>query len=172
MYPYSHKQTTNTISNHTQITARETQKSELLALSQDKRFLSLLQIAMDETKQLAERYHKLMAQTEENSAASALLQSMYLDEKKHLRQLREAMFLITGSTPEYTTEEQPIYDTPSTSLAEYLEETFLTELGSADFHRNFLLIVPEGDIRDLFFEIFSDKQEHTNILTYLLCKYC
>lgn len=172
MYPYSHKQTTNTIPNHTQITARETQKPEISALSQDKHFLSLLQIAMDETKQLAERYHKLMSQTEASFPAAALLQSMYLDEKKHLRQLREAMFLITGTTPEYTTEEQLGSDTPSAPLAEYLEETFLTELGSADFHRNFLLIVPEGDLRDLFFEIFSDKQEHTNILTHLLCKYC
>lgn len=172
MYPYSHKQITNSTPNHTQITAREIQKSDLLALSKDKHFLSLLQIAMDETKQLAGRYHKLITQIEANSPATSLLQSMYLDEKKHLRQLREAMFLITGSTSEYPTEEQPVSDISAMPLAEYLEETFLTELGSADFHRNFLLIVPEGDLRDLFFEIFSDKQEHTNILTHLLCKYC
>ncbi len=172
MYPYSHKQMPNGMSKHTQIHSREAENPQILALAQDAHFLSLLQIAVDETMQMAKRYHKLMTEAETQQPVFPLVQSMYLDEKKHARQLRDAMFLITGKPPEISEEEAVDFDTEALPMDKFMEETLLSELSSAAFHRNFLLLVPMGELRDIFFEIFSDKQEHTNILTYLLCKYC
>ena len=87
------------------------------------------------------------------------------------KNLREALFLITGETPETPDESQ----TPSTleviDPKTYLEETLMQELDAADFYRNFFLAVPDGALRDLFFEILTDKQSHANALTYLFSKY-
>ena len=163
MYPYTN--------HHPRLSMRETKDPALAELAEDSRLLSLLQVAVADTEQIAERYRRLLQEAEILSPSETVLKSMYLEEKKHLRQLREALYLITGQTPEIQPEEQ----TPSTleiiDPKTYLEETLLLELNAIDFMRNFFLAVPDGELRDLFFEILTDKQSHANALTYLFSKY-
>ena len=168
MYPYNRN--THYFQRQS-LTAREAKDPAIQELAEDDRLLALLKVATEETAQLANRYRRLLTEAPALSSSADMLKSMYLDEKKHLKNLREALFLITGETPETPDESQ----TPSTleviDPKAYLEETLMQELDAADFYRNFFLAVPDGALRDLFFEILTDKQSHANALTYLFSKY-
>ncbi len=166
MYPYNRNPQQN-------ISIREdaTQMPTTTELAYDKRLLSLLELALQETTQLMERYHHLMTQVDTLQPAENIIKSMYLDEKKHCKQLREAYYIITGKTPQMPDTQHAYTATQITDPKNYMEETFLQELDSCDFYRSFLLCVPQNDLRDIFFEILTDKQSHTNVFPYLHSKY-
>ena len=168
MYPYNRN--TQLYRSHS-LTTRETRDPALTELAEDSRLLALLQIAVEETAQMAQRYHRLLMEADILTPSADIIKSMYLDEQKHLKQRREALFLITGQTPEMPSADQTPSTTEQLQPAEYLEETLLQELDEVDFYRNFFLAVPSGQLRDTFFEIITDKQNHVNALTYLFSKY-
>lgn len=168
MYPYNRN--THYFQRQS-LTAREAKDPAIAELAEDDRLLALLKVAAEETAQLANRYRRLLTEAPVLSPSADMLKSMYLDEKKHLKNLREALFLITGETPETPDESQPPSTLEVIDPKTYLEETLMQELDAADFYRNFFLAVPDGALRDLFFEILTDKQSHANALTYLFSKY-
>ena len=107
MYPYNRN--THYFQRQS-LTAREAKDPAIQELAEDDRLLALLKVATEETAQLANRYRRLLTEAPALSSSADMLKSMYLDEKKHLKNLREALFLITGETPETPDESQ----TPST----------------------------------------------------------
>ena len=107
----------------------------------------------------------------DHSIAGKLTELLRAASETAPKQLREALFLITGQTPEMPSADQTPSTTEQLQPAEYLEETLLQELDEVDFYRNFFLAVPSGQLRDTFFEIITDKQNHVNALTYLFSKY-
>ncbi len=166
MYPYNRNPQKN-------ISIREdvAQNPSATELSSDKRLLSLLELALQETTQLMERYHHMMTEVDILQPAENIIKSMYLDEKKHRKQLREAYYIMTGTAPKMPDTQHAYTHTQITDPKNYMEETFLQELDCCDFYRNFLLCVPHNDLRDIFFEILTDKQSHANIFPYLHSKY-
>ena len=97
MYPYNRN--THYFQRQS-LTAREAKDPAIAELAEDDRLLALLKVAAEETAQLANRYRRLLTEAPVLSPSADMLKSMYLDEKKHLKNLREALFLITGETPE------------------------------------------------------------------------
>ena len=141
----------------------ENQKS---ALAEDRHLMEILYMAQQDSADMAQRYAILM--TDEKLAASSnVLRTMYLDELKHINQLKEAYYLITAARD--TTELTGC--TPDTTGQELLEDTLLLEIDNGDFYRNLYLSMPSQDLRDIFFEISADKMSHGNALSYLFAKY-
>lgn len=164
MYPYNR---------NTQLYSLQTCAKESVAspnpnspLSADRRLQELLTLAQAEAKQMAEKYAALI-----NAAgmaeAEAILRTMYLDGMKHLRMLREVGFTLFNDTNEPQTETV----TPPADTNTLLEEMLLAEMDDISFYRDLLFAMEEEDLRNIFFEILTDKQNHTAALNYLYAKY-
>ena len=55
--------------------------------------------------------------------------------------------------------------------AALLEELLLAEMDDISFYRALLFAMTEADLRNAFFEILTDKQNHTVALSHLYAKY-
>lgn len=167
MYPYNR----NTQLYHSR--AKETQAEKPSLLSQDKRLEELLSLARTETAETTRKFETLLDRAE-LSEAEQILRTMYLDGKKHLRLLQEVIFLIFGTTPQEneaceTAETEEAAEVPDTCAL--LEELLLAEMDDISFYRALLFAMTEADLRNAFFEILTDKQNHTVALSHLYAKY-
>ncbi len=168
MYPYNR----NSQIYATKIQAKESvrsQNGQSALLSSDRRLQELLTLAQQAISQLAQKYEALM---EEPALAEAkeIIKTMYLDEQKHLRRLREVIFTVFSDTEEMQPVETVDAEIPSTGR-ELLEELLLTEMDDQNFFRDLFFSMPEEELRDAFFEILTDKQNHCSGLNYLYAKY-
>lgn len=167
MYPYNRKPQPNITTLEIKEKASQPQKvPQMVNLAEDRHLLELLYMAQQESADMAERYAFLM--TDPNmSASSNILKAMYLDELKHINQLKETSYLITGKREDA----MPTGRAPETSGQELLEDTLLLEMDNGDFYRTLYLTMPTQELRDILFEISSDKMSHSNALVYLFSKY-
>ena len=164
MYPYNR----NTQLYHSR--AKETQAEKPSLLAQDKRLEELLSLARTEAAETTRKFETLLDRAE-LSEAEQILRTMYLDGKKHLRLLQEVIFLIFGTTPQEneaceTAETEEAAEVPDTCAL--LEELLLADIS---FYRALLFAMTEADLRNAFFEILTDKQNHTVALSHLYAKY-
>lgn len=164
MYPYNR----NTQLYHS--LAKETQAEEPSLLSQDKRLEELLSLARVEAQETARKFEALLGSTE-LSEAEQILRTMYLDGKKHLRLLQEIGFLIFGTTPQEGETCETEETEEATDTCALLEELLLAEMDDVSFYRDLLFAMPEPDLWNAFFEILTDKQNHTAALSHLYAKY-
>lgn len=166
MYPYH----TNTqLYAKNQPTARLQARSQQDApLSSDRRLYELLLLAWQAAAN-SERQYAALAAEDALAGAEDLLRTMQIDEKKHQRILREILFTIYGA------EEIPaeITATPSeaASAETRLEELLLAELDEVGFYRDLLFAMENRELRDFFYEIITNKQNHTAALNHLYAKY-
>lgn len=167
MYPYNR----NTQLYHrakTELSAQVcAQPEKNSALSTDRRLQELLNLSMQETAELAGIYEALQKEAVFANAGN-ILKTMELDEKKHLRRLREALFEIFGTAADAPA---VIASAPCMKGTELMEWLLLREMDDCTFYRNLLLSLPEAELRDAFFEILTDKQNHTAALNHLYAKY-
>ena len=147
MYPYNR----NTQLYHSR--AKETQAEKPSLLAQDKRL------------------EELLLDRAELSEAGQILRTMYLDGKKHLRLLQEVGFLIFGTTPQENEACETEEATEATDTCALLEELLLAEMDDISFYRALLFAMTEADLRNAFFEILTDKQNHAVALSHLYAKY-
>lgn len=166
MYPYH----CNTHLYDTRTRSRETpsEPEETASLSSDRRLEELLTLARQEALQLAKKYEALLNEAA-LAEAEAILKSMYLDGLKHLRLLREVDFTIFGNTADAP--EDPVEEEITADPAALLEELLLAEMDDINFYRGLLFSMPEEELWNDFFQILTDKQNHTAALNYLYAKY-
>ena len=164
MYPYNRNtqlyERTKTLN-----TTKHTEASS--DLSTDRRLEELLMLSLQETAELAGIYEALQKEAAFSNAQN-ILKTMELDEKKHLRRLREVLFQIYGTavdSPAITA------SAPCMNGCDLMEWLLLREMDDSTFYRNLLLAMPEEELRDAFFEILTDKQNHTAALNHLYAKY-
>lgn len=175
MYPYNR----NTHIYTAKVQAKEEGGAEL---SSDRRLLELLQLALEATDAMFCRYQALMEEPALEGSAD-ILKTMLLDEQKHSKLLKDIIYSIYGKiqTLENTesTEdakaaegtETPADTQPGAEGGGMLEETMLAEMDDISFLRDLLLSMPENDLRDPFYEMVTDKQNHCNGLCFLYVKY-
>ena len=87
---------------------------------------------------------------------------------RQLRLLREVGFTIFGNTSEIEPAVEPEITADAPAL---MEELLLAEMDDINFYRNLLFAMPEEDLWNAFFEIITDKQNHTAALNHLYAKY-
>ncbi|MDD4844731.1 MAG: hypothetical protein PHU31_10465 [Anaerotignum sp.] len=167
MYPYNK----NTQRYNTALEAKEKangtpRENQMSVLAEDEKLLEILSMSQQDSGDMAERYANLMADPDLAPSAN-ILRAMYLDELKHINQLKDAYYMITGK--QETTE--IMGNAPDASGQELLEDTLLLEMDNGDFYRTLYLTMPTQELRDIFYEISSDKMSHSNALTYLFSKY-
>ena len=170
MYPYR----SQTAQSKTSIKARETEGTKSILtiedLKQDKRLLELLHIAIEETEQSQAAFDALLKNTAFGKDIETL-RNAYLDEIKHKQQLQEMIYTITGKAPAETPAKTAAPAQSTESPASLLEKTLLQEMESSDFFRELLLSIPQTALRDILFEIMTDKQDHCVRLCFLFTKY-
>lgn len=164
MYPYNR----NTQLYHS--LAKETQAEEPSLLSQDKRLEELLSLARAEAQETARKFEALL-DSAELAEAEQILRTMYLDGMKHLRLLQEVGFLIFGTTPQEGEACETAETEEAADTCALLEELLLAEMDDVSFYRDLLFAMPETDLWNAFFEILTDKQNHTAALSHLYAKY-
>ena len=164
MYPYNR----NTQLYHS--LAKETQAEESSLLSQDKRLEELLSLARAEAQETVRKFEALL-DSAELAEAEQILRTMYLDGRKHLRLLQEVGFLIFGTTPQESETCETAETEEATDTCALLEELLLAEMDDVSFYRDLLFAMPETDLWNAFFEILTDKQNHTAALSHLYAKY-
>ena len=164
MYPYNR----NTQLYHSR--AKETQAEKPSLLAQDKRLEELLSLARTEATETTRKFETLL-DSAELSEAGQILRTMYLDGKKHLRLLQEVGFLIFGTTPQENEACETEEATEATDTCALLEELLLAEMDDISFYRALLFAMTEADLRNAFFEILTDKQNHAVALSHLYAKY-
>lgn len=163
MYPYNRRTQLYTVETR----AKESKPSQNNTLSSDRRLQELLSLAQAETTALTEKYAALRKDTA-LAESEAILNTLYLDGMKHLRLLREAEFLIFGTTAAAAA----LADAEQTTdTALLLEELLFTELDDIPFYRSLLFAMDADDLQHIFFEILTDKQSHTAALNHLYAKY-
>lgn len=164
MYPYNR----NTQLYHSR--AKETQAEKPSLLAQDKRLEELLSLARAEAQETARKFETLLGSAE-LAEADQILRTMYLDGKKHLRLLQEVGFLIFGTTPQENDACETAETEETADTCALLEELLLAEMDDVSFYRDLLFAMPEPDLWNAFFEILTDKQNHTAALSHLYAKY-
>ena len=162
MYTYR----SNTSIKNTTINTRET--NNVIDLKQDQRLLQLLEIAQQETQQSLSAFDALM-QNKALQQDVEMLRNAYLDEVKHLKLLQEIWYNITGKSQ---SQPQPkSTKTNSEAVRTEIEKTLLQEMEQTDFFRELLMLIPETELRDILYEIITDKQDHCIRLCFLFSKY-
>lgn len=170
MYPY--RSNTNIYQKNSSLNTRETNMTITKDdLKQDKRILQLLEIAQQETLQSLSAFDALI----KNDALKQdveTLRNAYLDEIKHLQQLQEILYDISGKSSQTQPEtEQPSTEANTQNIASEIEKALFREMEQTDFFRELLFAIPETDLRDILFEIITDKQDHCVRLCFLFSKY-
>ena len=158
MYPYNR----NTQLYHSR--AKETQAEKPSLLAQDKRLEELLSLARTEATETTRKFETLLDRAE-LSEAGQILRTM------HLRLLQEVGFLIFGTTPQENEACETEEATEATDTCALLEELLLAEMDDISFYRALLFAMTEADLRNAFFEILTDKQNHAVALSHLYAKY-
>lgn len=171
MYPYN----TNTrlsAKKQPATTRLQSRAQQDTPLATDRRLHELLLIALEQTEKTEQQYAALLAE-EALADAADTLRTMQIDEKKHQRILREILFAIYGTADAEDTPESP--DTGETdvpeSLADFLETLLFAEMDEVGFYRELLFAMEEQELRDFFYEIISNKQNHATALQHLYAKY-
>lgn len=164
MYPYNRN--TQLYSTRSKETTAEPDQTALL--TSDRRLEELLTLARQEAWQTAKKYEALLNNIG-LAEAESILKAMYLDGMKHLRLLREVGFTIFGNTGE--TMEEPIETEITADASALLEELLLAEMDDINFYRDLLFAMPEEELWNAFFQIITDKQNHTAALNHLYAKY-
>lgn len=170
MYPY--RSNTNIYQKNTSINTRETSLSVTKEdLKQDKRILELLEIAQQETIQSLSAFDALI-KNEALQPDIETLRNSYLDEIKHLKLLQEILYNITGkSSPAQQTTQSTAAKATTQNIPSEIEKALHQEMEQTDFFRELLIAMPETDLRDILFEIITDKQDHCIRLCFLFSKY-
>lgn len=171
MYPY--RSNTNIYQKNTSINTRETNVSVTKNdLKQDKRLLELLEIAQQETMQSLSTFDALIKNTALQQDVETL-RNAYLDEVKHLKQLQEISYNISGKHITQPTQTEPTSATEINieNVSSEIEKALHQEMEQTDFFRELLFAIPETDLRDILFEIITDKQDHCIRLCFLFSKY-
>ena len=169
MYPY--RSNTNIYQKNTSLNTRETTLSVTKEdLKQDKRLLELLEIAQQETIQSLSAFDALI-KNEALQSDIETLRNAYLDEIKHLKLIQEILYKITGNSSSTQQITPHTTETTSQNVSSEIEKTLHQEMEQTDFFRELLIAIPQTDLRDILFEIITDKQDHCIRLCFLFSKY-
>lgn len=166
MYPYNRNDDTIVKSKTASLSTRETTKN---LLSKDKQLLALLSIALEDAEYTGSLYEAL-SRNQNLGRDVEVLRNAYLDELKHSKQLQDVYFQITSEKIPKSTSNAEKRKLPN-ELGLALEALLLEELENSDFYRDLLLLMPVGALRDILFEIMSDKLDHSIRLSYLYAKH-
>ncbi|MEA4848267.1 MAG: ferritin-like domain-containing protein [Clostridiaceae bacterium] len=114
----------------------------------------------------ARKYYKRLAAMAPNEKEADMIDHFYEDETKHLSKFRMLFEMTTGKEPEIGSIKAPDFG----SYIEGVEQAILDELEAYEFYRDIYLASNNPVVRDVFFEAFTDENEHAAHLNYIYTK--
>ena len=170
MYPYNSNENKSNQTMKVSLNTRENTNA-LYRLSKDKHFLELLETAAQDTENTMGVYETL-SKDAKLGKDSSIIRNAYLDELKHSKQFQDIYYQITGERMQLPAKKQMQTKSPlPKELNLALEALIAEELENTDFYRDLLLLMPQGMLWDMMFEMLTDKQDHCTRLCFLYCKY-
>lgn len=172
MYPYNTRvaSTEGLVENDSKVNKKDDN-----FIKTDKRLEKIIELAKTDVINLQEKYKKLidvgMFKEDKN-----LLQTMYLDELKHEKQLNEVLYHLENNGNNGTDSNNTDNDLDTDlGVKRFIEELILLEMDNVNFYNNLSQSVPNGAdteiIIDILTGISSNKQTHSTGLSYLYSKY-
>ena len=128
--------------------------------------IELIKAAIDDEAANALFYERLAQLLEAGDKEVA--ESIISDEAKHRKFLEYIYTLLTGENADDAIAEEIEL---SESTADNLSSAILDKAGAVKFYRELMLSAATDEVRDLFFEIMTDKGNHAALLNYLFTKY-
>ena len=114
----------------------------------------------------ARKYYKRLIGMAPNEKEADIIERIYEDEKKHLTKFKMLFKMIANKEPELTNVKSPDFD----SYLEGVENAILDELEAYEFYRDIYLFSNNPVVKEIFFEAFTDENEHAAHLNYLYTK--
>ncbi len=172
MYPYNRNTQLYGVKKQARGTGAQlrTRNNQNVPLSSDRRLQELLTLARQESAKTEKKYEALGNHTKLTEAQD-IIHTMRIDEKKHHRILREVLFTIFSDTLEEVWEDIIDMETEKMDTEDLLEDLLLTEMDDISFYRELLFAMDTTELRELFYEIITNKQNHTAALNHLYAKY-
>lgn len=181
MYPYNTgNKIDNLWSNSTKDKENNTgDNSDDCLLKTDKRLLKIINLAKKETKELQIIYSQLM-DSELLLEDRALIQTMYLDEIKHLKELNDIIYNLKNNSCDNNENLDTDNDNDldlNNETKKLIEKLILLEMDNVNFYKNLAQSIPVTDddfvqnIINILNSISSTKQTHATGLSYLYSKY-
>lgn len=149
-------------------------KSEENSIKSDKRLEKIITMAQKDVIELQSKYKGLM-EVGMLFEDRNLLQTMYLDEVKHEKQLEEVLYHLT-KTEDGDESDNTLGDLDTDlGVKKALEELILLEMDNVNFYSNLAQSVPSREdtqvIASILSSIGTTKQTHGTGLSYLYAKY-
>lgn len=114
----------------------------------------------------ARKYYKRLISMAPDEKEADIIDHFYEDETKHFSKFRMLFEMTTGKEPELTNINSPDFD----SYVEGIEKAILDELEAYEFYRYIYLSSNNPIVMEIFFEAFTDENEHAAHLNYLYTK--
>jgi rubrerythrin len=138
----------------------------------DKKLIEMISAAVTTSEESAKVYKNLQNElVSESDKATA--RGIMLDNAKHCRQLGDIMRNITGSPLEAPAAPPaaPIIKGVRILLPGFFEDRFHTELTNVELFRQIYFSLIDLELRDILFEIITDKQRHALCMCLMHSKY-
>lgn len=168
MYPYNvNPNTTTETVNTINIHSKEAVDPCSAPQKADKKLLEMLSMGIEDSIQTA-AFYKAMMNTIRIPNDVEIIRNAYLDELKHKKLLQEIYYIATGETaPDYCPQRVQL----SNNTLENIQKALFDSLETADFFRELYFSFLNLEIRDMLFEMLTDKQDHGTRFNYLFAKY-
>ncbi|WP_054870971.1 ferritin family protein [Caloranaerobacter sp. TR13] len=112
------------------------------------------------------KYYERLIKMAPNQEEADIIRAFYKDEKKHYNNFRHLYMMMTGRQPTIPPINMPEFD----NYLQGVEQAILDELDAYEFYRDIYLSNINPYVRSLFFEAFTDENEHAAHLNYLYTK--
>lgn len=112
------------------------------------------------------KYYERLIKMALNQEEADIIRDFYKDEKKHYNNFRRLYIMMTGKQPIIPSINMPKFE----NYLQGVEQAILDELDAYEFYRDIYLSNINPYVRSLFFEAFTDENEHAAHLNYLYTK--
>jgi len=111
----------------------------------------------------ARKYYKQLISIAPDEKEADIIEHLYEDETKHLSKFRMIFEMTTGKEPDIKSVKTLDFD----NYIEGIEQAILDELEAYEFYRDIYLSSNNPIVKEIFFEAFTDENEHAAYLNYL-----
>lgn len=148
----------------------ESLENEFPEYSEMNKYVVEMLIEAIKDEKMDSAYYNTIAETLTDKEDKRIFHKIHNDEEKHRKIFTEIYKLITGNEP--TKEQIAVEDkTISENMLENFSKAIYGELNAVEFYRKILFSFLNQELRDALYEIITDEQSHSTILSYMYSKY-
>lgn len=128
----------------------------------DEKILDMVLEAIADERGYTEYYTKLMKMAKSQDEKN-ILNEIRIDGQKHEKIFRRIYYILTGKEVLVETEVKSI----GNNIKDEYKKSIFRELETVEFHKKLHVVMKNQDLRNMLYDVITDKQAHAIKLTYL-----